>query len=154
MLTNKDTYILTMTKSIPEAKEILLRNTLIRSTLGLENTVKPFIGKISNDSFFVMLSIKPFIFSTLNGQFENTDENTNIVVETKIPKVFFRLYVFAVIAISIPVFLPFFIDPNLSLSIIPFIQWPIFALLFHLLLRGGYLLSRNKGIKELEMLLC
>jgi hypothetical protein len=153
MFDSKNNYTLTIPKSIAEAREILLINTLDRTTLMMENTDKLFIGKIQGSGFFVMGSSKIGLFCTLNGKFESKEGSTIIEIETKLQKAFFRLLIFAVLAIAVPVFMPYIIGQNLNFSIAPFIQWFFMALLFYYLFRAAYIVSRNQGIKQLEKLL-
>jgi hypothetical protein len=150
-----DKYVFTTDKDISTIKNILLLNTLINPKLVMINTNKRFIGQVDDNSFRVIGSGKRSALCVLEGKFEPAEnKKTSITIETKLHKVFLGLFiVWAILMFALLIISPFLSEPKEPFSLLILFPFFIAVCFFRLLLHGGYVLSRNAGIKAINRLL-
>lgn len=119
------------------------------------NTNKRFIGQVSNNSFRIIGSGKMSALCVLEGKFEPAvDKKTAITIETKLHKAFLILFiVWAVLMFALLMVSPFLSEPKEPFSLLILFPFFIAVCFFRLLLHGGYVLSRNAGVKAITRLL-
>ncbi|QEC77980.1 hypothetical protein [Mucilaginibacter ginsenosidivorax] len=152
---SRDKYAFTTGKDAATIKNILLLNTSINPKLVMINTNKRFIGQVSNNSFQVIGSGKKSVLCVIEGKFEpSEDEKTAISVETRLHKAFLILFIiWAILMLAILMVSPFLSEPKEPFSLLILFPFFIAVCFFRLLLHGGYVLSRNAGVKAINRLL-
>jgi hypothetical protein len=149
---NKNKYVLNSRRTISGISQILDANTLDRETLKREETDKPFIGQVGDDSFYIISSSPIGVCCAIGGIIKLSENNTaQINIETKLPRTFVVLFsIWAVLTTGAFVFN---ILKHGSPTVSAVISFIIMIVLFRLILSALYSRARDSAIKQIEQLL-
>jgi hypothetical protein len=153
MSLSSDQYTLTTPLPIPEIREKLYNNTLVKDVLVRQRTDKQFIGEVDEDGFYLISSSRIGVICTLKGTFENDGQNSIIEIESKIHRAFIILFACWSIFIIVAPIIAGILNPKQKFSFSLFLLLLIAVVAARFLLHLVYVRSGNRAIKEIKAII-
>jgi hypothetical protein len=158
-LKSEHDYLLTTTVPPVELAERFTKLTAIKSPWGqsmpLVFTGKKFIGQVNADGFFIIVSGRAGLLCNFTGQFSTQAGQTQVAIKTQLQKAFRRLYIIWVVSMAAVTLISGILRTyqGVAFSWLPQLNLLFMFVLARLALHGGYILARNRGMKEIERFL-